>query len=444
MNDIVPELLKMIQNDFASELAQNKIVAGLYKKVREGTATYLEADEYALEIGNILAEVFKSNISADILPDGKMYYNIAKRILDPTLKNNYDLITEVTKLVQEKMNKNAGIGIKAIKPELNQDRVDGLVEAVSSADEYSKVMRVLDEPVKNFSQSIVTDSIKANAEFQHGAGLSPKIQRTAERKCCKWCRNLAGTYAYPDVPREVYQRHDYCRCKIDYVVGKKRTNVHNNNTGKRKYVQDEHDKYKKRERLKRSEAMIANEKARKEAGWKKRLEIWEKQKESLSGLKLSELQKIAKETALEYHRRGLTGIDLSNKEMEKVIERNMANRRRDFLQRDILFFREEIAKFVESSMKNDTIKMNLQTFGEKDIVNQESNSLKRAIRKYESRILEHKNKIAYPEEYILDWVHKDVREQEGLKKHWQKEIRNFEQSISNRVDELKKRGDYDE
>lgn len=277
MSDIVPELLASIQEDFGKGLGKNKKISDLVKKVEEGTTTYLEADEYALEVGEILAKAFKRNISADILPDGKMYYNIAKRILEPTLKNNYDLITEVTKSVQETINKNAGIRIKAIKPKLNQDKVDGLIDAVSSADEYDKAITYLDEPVKNFSQSVVTDSIRVNAEFQHGAGLSPKIQRTATGKCCEWCQNLVGTYAYPDVPREVYQRHDYCRCKVDYVVGRERTNVHNNNTGKRKYVQDEYGTYEKskEERIRHAEEMKATEKARKESARQKRIATWE-------------------------------------------------------------------------------------------------------------------------------------------------------------------------
>lgn len=103
-------------------------------------------------------------------------------------------------------------------------------------------------------------------------------------------------------------------------------------------------------------------------------------------------------------------------------------------------------KDIANSSKSDRIKlpMNLQLFVEKDIANQESGSLKRAIRKYETKISEHEAKIAEPEKYISDWESKDIREQEGLKKHWGKEIRNFKQAISDRVEELKKRGDYDE
>lgn len=88
--------------------------------------------------------------------------------------------------------------------------------------------------------------------------------------------------------------------------------------------------------------------------------------------------------------------------------------------------------------------MNLQFFAEKDIKNQESGSLKRAIRKYQARIEEHETKIANPAEFYSNWDSYDERYQEGLKRHWNKEIRNFRQSIQDRIDELKERGDYDE
>ena len=105
---------------------------------------------------------------------------------------------------------------------------------------------------------------------------------------------------------------------------------------------------------------------------------------------------------------------------------------------------------LENTGKNGIIKvgngmpLDLQLFAEADIKNQSSNSLKRAMRKYESKISEHEAKIKNPAAYVPDWETKDVREQTGLIRHWQKEIRNFEQSINDRIDELKERGDYDE
>lgn len=90
------------------------------------------------------------------------------------------------------------------------------------------------------------------------------------------------------------------------------------------------------------------------------------------------------------------------------------------------------------------LKLNLQYFAESDIKKQESGSLKRAIRKYQKRIEEHENKVLNPEQFISNWGEMDSRLQEGLKRHWNKEIRNFNQAIQDRVDELKARGDYDE
>ena len=107
-------------------------------------------------------------------------------------------------------------------------------------------------------------------------------------------------------------------------------------------------------------------------------------------------------------------------------------------------------KFIEKASNSgimetegETLKMNLQFFAESDIKNQESASLKRAIRKYEKRIAEHEEYIKNPKIHCPDWDEKPVESREGLKKHWQKEIRNFRQSIQDRVDELKERGDYD-
>ena len=96
------------------------------------------------------------------------------------------------------------------------------------------------------------------------------------------------------------------------------------------------------------------------------------------------------------------------------------------------------------NIKGDTLKMNLQFFSESDIKNQESGSLIRAIRKYEKRIEEHKAYIENPVMHIPEWSTYDVRYQEGLKRHWEKEIRNFQQSIEYRIAELKERGDYNE
>lgn len=280
-DDIVPDLLEKIKQDFQEHFNGSGKIAGLYAKVRDGTATYAEANEFAIEAGEILAGTFKRNLSSAVLPDGKMYFNIADRTVRPMMEGNYDLITDVTSQVQKRLNEDAGIGIKAIVPELNEDRIAGIVNRVSSEDIYDNVAWLLEEPIKVFSQSVVDDAIKVNAEFQYDAGLSPKIVRETAGKCCKWCEKLANTYSYPDVPKGVYQRHDFCRCTVDYVAGKKRRNVHNNNTGKRRYVPDGYGGYTTPEkaRIKLAKQMAESEKVRNDVAKQTRIELSQKSKE---------------------------------------------------------------------------------------------------------------------------------------------------------------------
>ena len=115
-----------------------------------------------------------------------------------------------------------------------------------------------------------------------------------------------------------------------------------------------------------------------------------------------------------------------------------------------LTYSNEVLKITDKYFKkpltksSNRVKISMQFFAESDIKNQESASLKRAIRKYEARISDHQKKIADPSKYVEGWESKDVREQRGLIKHWQKEIKNFQTSIDDRIAELKVRGDYNE
>lgn len=289
MEDITPSLLKKIQDDFKNEFNQSKVISDLYARVRDGTATYNEANDFAIEVGEILASAYQKNLSSSVLPDGRMYYNIANRIIPATMSNNYNLIVDVTKQVQELLNKAAGIGIKAIVPEQNTDRIKGIVNKVSDAAVFDDVKWVLKEPIVNHAQSVVTDTIKKNAEFQYSAGLSPKIERASTGKCCEWCNSIVGIYSYPDVPRDIYRRHDHCRCKVNYVAGGKRIDIHHGNTGKRRYVQDEYGNYvlSKEARMQRAKQMKATEKERKAATRQKRIDTWDKKKKGQNSSDIS-------------------------------------------------------------------------------------------------------------------------------------------------------------
>lgn len=227
MKDIVPELLERIDKEFQNMFESDSTIRSLYKKLKNGTATYEDAQKFAVRTGELLTKVFKKNLSSEQLPDGRFYYNIASRILNSTLGKNHDLISDYAAEVQTIANKKAGISIKAQKAAADQERIDGIIDIVSGKRHFDDIAYMLKEPVINFGQAAVDESLKKNIDFQGKSGMSPKVIRRATGKSCRWCAAIAGTYTYPDVPKDVYRRHRNCRCVVEYDPGNgRRQNVH--------------------------------------------------------------------------------------------------------------------------------------------------------------------------------------------------------------------------
>lgn len=227
VEDIVPSLLKKIKSEFEDARLDSEVLKDLLSKLHHSKASYLDANQYAIEIGEILSKALGASLTNETLPDGKMYYNIAQRLLTDVLGRNHELVSDYTEQVQKNLNSEAKIGLAAQVPELNQDRIDGLVNRLASEESFDDVKWLLDDPIVNFSQSIVDDSIRKNVEFHHKVGLSPKIVRRVVGHPCKWCKSLEGSYNYPEVPKDIYRRHGNCRCTVDYHPGNgKKQNVH--------------------------------------------------------------------------------------------------------------------------------------------------------------------------------------------------------------------------
>lgn len=230
MEDIAPKLYEQIKEEYDRKITNSERLSTLSKKLEKGAATYKEAHEFAIESGEILSQVFQNNLSSSVLPDGKLYYNIADRIIRPMMGDLYEGVADYSKEVQTLLNKKQKIGIKAIQSEINEDKIQGIINITSGKEHFDDIVYMLGEPIVNFAQTIVDDTVKVNADFQYKAGLSPKIIRTSTGKCCKWCDNLAGVYEYEEVSdtgNNVFRRHKYCKCLVEYDGGDgKRQNVH--------------------------------------------------------------------------------------------------------------------------------------------------------------------------------------------------------------------------
>lgn len=215
--DIGKQLYSVVKKDVVEKLKTNHNILALEKKIKTNTATYEDAYNYAELVGNLVSDSLKTHITADVLPDGKMYYNIAESIMRPVLSGNYETVSKYTASVQTILNRNAGLLVNGIQSDVNMNRIDGIIDKISDADDFNKVKWLLGEPVVNYSQHAVDETQKANLELHKYMGLEPVIKRVSTGKCCNWCKNLVGTYKYPDeCPDDVYKRHRGCRCMVLY------------------------------------------------------------------------------------------------------------------------------------------------------------------------------------------------------------------------------------
>lgn len=218
MSEAGQELLAAVRKRFDELRAGDSELKTAYRLLRQKNVSYETVNRYAIRLGELLSKSLTGVLTPDALPEKKFYLDLAQEVLGPLLLQDHDLVTAAGLTAQSELNRAAKLGLTPVKPRLNQSRVDGLAEKLSSYDSAEEAAWVLDDPIVNFSQSVVDDTIDANVTAHWRAGLDPVVKRVQTGGACPWCMALAGVYRYP-VSRDVYRRHERCRCIILYDPG---------------------------------------------------------------------------------------------------------------------------------------------------------------------------------------------------------------------------------
>ena len=226
MVDVVPELYSDIERDFKSNVMKDRRIATITKRIRDGTATQTDGHDYAERLGEDLSRALVGILRPERLPDGRLYYNIAKRTVVPSLQNNYTLTNEVASEIQTALDLKAGIGLNSAKADFPMERIQGLIDKMTSDSISIEGFIIwLQEPIINNSEAFFDDFIRENARVRHDVGLKATLTRSVSSGCCKWCENLAGVYDYGNAPDDIYRRHEFCRCTVTFQSKKTSQNV---------------------------------------------------------------------------------------------------------------------------------------------------------------------------------------------------------------------------
>jgi hypothetical protein len=218
--DIAPRMLADFEEDFRKSFQSDSILRSLYARINAGKATQADAQQFVIELGRLTADVFHRNVKAEDLPDGKLYYNIASRIIPPILEQNYGITCDVMAQVIDAQNRQAGIGIKFQRPEFDEQKSHELAWVASQAEQFADVQDMVANSLGANARDVSNECVKKNADFGYDAGFSPKIVRDDHGGCCEWCASMAGTYDLKSAPKDVWATHANCTCTIEYDPGR--------------------------------------------------------------------------------------------------------------------------------------------------------------------------------------------------------------------------------
>jgi len=134
--DIVPELHDRIHADFERKINSSKKIKTFRSRLEKKTADAKGVSLYAAELGVCAAYALTRNLTEENLPDGKLYWNILERTVEPLLKEINELVIAAASEQQKIVDEKAGINIQPIAPDFPSYRVrDFMNKLISFAEE---------------------------------------------------------------------------------------------------------------------------------------------------------------------------------------------------------------------------------------------------------------------------------------------------------------------
>lgn len=216
--DVAPDLNEQIMTQLRKALANDRRIRALFDKLAAGKADYEDAHKVSQIAGEHATAALQKALRPDVLPDRRLYYNIAERTLKPAIEYADGVVDNFTKIMQTKKNQRAGMNIKAVRPRQNTETIDNLCGLASDYEDFEDGRWVLDKPVQTTVENVVDRFVRVNAAFASRSGLHPTMIRIAEVDCCPWCAGLDGVFDFGSQPAEFYARHNNCRCTTDYQL----------------------------------------------------------------------------------------------------------------------------------------------------------------------------------------------------------------------------------
>lgn len=203
---------KLMRNSFYKDIMHRLNYGGKIKpeEIHELTVLYSES----------LSDVLKRNIRPSDLVNGKLPQELANTSIAPLMRLLHERVDDASYKLQLEVNKRKKIGTKPLHSDFDAERVEGILNRLVS-EYFEDSSWLLVSPIENFGLNTISSFCAKNMEASARAGVPMGLTRKADTGACPWCLGLVGEYDYP-APKDVYRRHENCRC-VTYTTYPKGT-----------------------------------------------------------------------------------------------------------------------------------------------------------------------------------------------------------------------------
>ena len=129
MKDITPELQKSVLSDFYNMVEEDNKIQGILTG-EDKRATLAQVSKQAERLGEYAVRSLEKNLTDETLPDGTLYWNIARGVIPQLMQEVQTLAIDMAVRVQTREDKKAGIGLKPVRPVFNQERIEAVMNKV--------------------------------------------------------------------------------------------------------------------------------------------------------------------------------------------------------------------------------------------------------------------------------------------------------------------------
>ena len=226
MEDIAPELYAKIEADFDKSVKGDNVIKQLANKLNKGRPlSNGDMTTVASRLGKHASDAFHTYLTAEALPEGKMYWNIADRTIRPIMNKIYEAENGLQILSQHIKDKAAGVNISIVKGINPVNRIDEIMDFAVNSTTGEELFNALDLPVKTTAMDFNDDFMRQNGEVRNELGFEQTVVREYDgvglgngTRPCNWCIGRAGTWTFQEAKDNgVFERHTGCGCTIEVV-----------------------------------------------------------------------------------------------------------------------------------------------------------------------------------------------------------------------------------